>query len=132
VPRRVGDDEASAGGGEIPVRDVDGDRLLALGAQPVGDEGQVRRRTPCLATQRVELVVLDGPRVEQKAPDQRRLAVVDTARSRESQQVRLGVRGRPGNGWRARNWRAQKYPSRFFCSMEPSWSWSITRVTRSE
>ena len=26
----------------------------------------------------------------------------------------------------------QKYPSRFFCSIEPSWSWSMRRVMRSE
>src|SRR5439155_17936589 len=35
----VGDDELAPGGGEVAVGDVDGDALLALGAQPVGEQG---------------------------------------------------------------------------------------------
>lgn len=42
VPRRVGDDEFPLGRGEIAVGDVDRDALLTLGAQAVGDQGQVR------------------------------------------------------------------------------------------
>ena len=40
----VGQDERPLVGGEVPVGDVDRDALLALGAQPVGDGGQVGRR----------------------------------------------------------------------------------------
>ncbi len=41
VARRVGDDELAPLGGEVAVRDVDGDALLALGAQAVGEQRQV-------------------------------------------------------------------------------------------
>ena len=38
---RVGQDVAACVGGEEPVRDVDGDALLPLGAQAVGQGGEV-------------------------------------------------------------------------------------------
>src|SRR3990172_147000 len=38
VARGVGDDEAAAGRGEVPVGHVDGDALLALGLEAVGEE----------------------------------------------------------------------------------------------
>ena len=41
VPRRVGDDELALRRGEVAVGHIDGDALLALGAQTVGDEGEV-------------------------------------------------------------------------------------------
>ena len=41
VAGSVGDDEFPLGGGEVAVRDVDGDALLALGAQAVGHQSQV-------------------------------------------------------------------------------------------
>src|SRR5690606_4967162 len=41
VPGAVGQDEGAARGGEVPVRDVDGDALLALGTQAVGQQRQV-------------------------------------------------------------------------------------------
>ncbi len=37
----VGEDEAAAGGGEVAVGDVDGDALLAFGAEAVGQQGEV-------------------------------------------------------------------------------------------
>ena len=37
----VGDDELAALGGEVAVGDVDGDALLALGAEAVGELGEV-------------------------------------------------------------------------------------------
>ena len=42
VAGRVGDDELRRAGGEVAVGDVDRDPLLALGAQPVGEQRQVR------------------------------------------------------------------------------------------
>jgi len=39
----VGDDEASPRGGEVAVGHVDGDPLLALGAQAVGEQRQVEQ-----------------------------------------------------------------------------------------
>ncbi len=41
VARRVGDDELAPGGLEVAVGDVDRDALLALGAQAVGEQGEV-------------------------------------------------------------------------------------------
>ena len=41
VPGRVGDDELAPRRGEVAVRDVDGDALLALGAQAVGEQREV-------------------------------------------------------------------------------------------
>jgi hypothetical protein len=88
VARRIGDDELAARRGEITVGDVDGDALLALGFQPVGEEREVY--LACAAAQRRpldsgELILLDGARVVQQAPDQRALAVVDAARGDEAQ-----------------------------------------------
>ena len=39
---RVGDDEFAAGGREVAVGDVDGDALLTLGPQPIGQQRQIR------------------------------------------------------------------------------------------
>ena len=39
MPRGVGDDELPLRGGEVSVRNVDGDALLALRAQTVGHQG---------------------------------------------------------------------------------------------
>jgi hypothetical protein len=41
VAGAVREDEAAAVRGEVAVGDVDGDALLALGTQPIGQEGQV-------------------------------------------------------------------------------------------
>jgi hypothetical protein len=41
VTRRIGDDEFTMGGGEVAVRDIDGDSLLALGAQAIGELSEI-------------------------------------------------------------------------------------------
>jgi hypothetical protein len=41
VAGSVGDDEFALVGGEIPVGDIDGDPLLALGLEAVGEESQI-------------------------------------------------------------------------------------------
>ena len=43
VPGRVGDDVLARAGGEVAVGDVDGDALLALGLQAVGEQRQIDR-----------------------------------------------------------------------------------------
>ena len=80
VAGRVGDDEFPLGSGEVAVRDVDRDALLPLGAQAVGHQGQVGVVVSALlrgALDRGQLVLHDGLGVEQQAPDERGLAVVD-------------------------------------------------------
>ena len=58
VARRVGDDELALRRGEVAVRDVDGDALLALGGQAVGQQRKVERLSAALrrARDRGELV----------------------------------------------------------------------------
>ena len=80
VARRVGDDELAVRGGEVAVGHVDGDALLALGPQAVGEQGQVGVLVATVAAgalDRLELVLEDGLGVVEQAPDQRALAVVD-------------------------------------------------------
>jgi hypothetical protein len=88
VARRVGQDETALRGGEVAVGDVDGDALLALGAQTVGQAREVELAVA--PAQVVELVGEDRLGVVEQASDQRRLAVVDRAGRREAQE--LGAR----------------------------------------
>jgi hypothetical protein len=46
VAGTVGEDERALGGREVAVGDVDGDALLALGAQAVGEQREVGRVEP--------------------------------------------------------------------------------------
>ena len=90
VPRGVGDDELPLGRGEVAVGDVDGDALLALGAEAVGEQRQVRVLVAALARgalHRLELVLEDRLRVVEEPPDERRLPVVDRPRGRQPQHL---------------------------------------------
>ncbi len=89
VARGVGEDEPAAGGGEVAVGHVDGDALLALGAQPVGQQRQVRRLLA--AVQRrlldgLQLVGEDRFGVVQQTAHEGGLAVVDGPGGGEAQQ----------------------------------------------
>src|SRR5690606_23112542 len=82
-----------------------------------------------------ELVLVHGPGVVQEAADQGRLAVVHAAAGEEAEQVGAVVAAQELGGRQAAGGvldRHQKYPSRFLSSIEPSRSWSMTRVMRSE
>src|SRR3954463_10245706 len=94
MARAVSDDELAPRRGEVAVGDVDGDALLALGLQAVGQERKVDLR--CAAALRRaldggELVLLHRARVIQETPDQRALAVVDAARGGESERLHLEI-----------------------------------------
>ena len=141
VAGRVGDDELAAVGREVAVRHVDGDALLALGLQAVGQQGEVDLAGAggadllAVALHRGELVLVDHLGVVQQPADERALAVVDAAAGEEAQQLLLLVAGEVGVDvflTRGRRLASQKYPSRFFCSIDPVSSWSITRPCRSE
>jgi len=41
MPRRVGNDELALVGGKVAVGHINGDALLAFGAQAIGEEGEV-------------------------------------------------------------------------------------------
>jgi hypothetical protein len=86
VSRTVGDDEVATRRREVPVGDVDRDALFTLGAQPIGEQGEVDVvATPALAHRLdvLELVLEDRLRVVQQPPDEGRLAVVDAANGGE-------------------------------------------------
>jgi hypothetical protein len=89
VPRRVGDDELALLGGEVAVRHVDGDALLALGREPVGEQREVDAAVvEALALlERGELVLEDHARVVEQAADERGLAVVHRADGDEAAEL---------------------------------------------
>ena len=79
------------GRGEVAVGDVDGDALLALGPQAVGEQREVRVLVAPLARRaldRLELVLEDRLRVVEQPADERRLAVVDGPGGGEPQELR--------------------------------------------
>jgi len=94
VPRGVGEDERATRRREVAIGDVDGDALLALGAEAVGEQCEVDRLVPLGGARpldRGEGVGEDRLGVVQKSPDEGGLAVVDGARGGEPQEL---VRGR--------------------------------------
>ena len=127
MSRRVGDDELAPRRGKVAIGDVDGDALLPLGAQAVGEEREIdgagrpvdRRLGHCL-----DLIFVNALRIVEQTADQRRLAIVHAARGGKSQQV-LGLLLRQEifylehDRWLSQSGH-QKYPSRFLISMEPS------------
>ena len=109
VPRRVGDDELAARCLEVAIGNVDRDPLLALGAEAVGQQGEIEPVAAAASRgvlERDQLVVEDALRVVEQAPDQRALAVVDRPRCREPKEV--GRRVRPMDGPGRRRDRHQK------------------------
>ena len=104
----IGDDEAAVLGGEIAIGDVDGDALLALGGEPVDDQGIVDllaggAEAFRIGGERGELVLEEELGIVQQAADERRLAVIDAAAGEEAQQAlvaaghqELGEGGRVG------------------------------------
>ena len=88
----VGDDELAQRRGEVAVGDVDGDALLALGPQAVGQQGEVGVLVAALAADaldRLELVLEDGLGVVEEPADERALAVVDRAGGGETEELHV-------------------------------------------
>ena len=86
VAGAVGEDESPPRRRERAVGDVDRDALLALGAQPVGQQRQIEPVDAALLDVR-ELVGEHGLRVIEQPPDQGRLPVVDAAGGGEAEKV---------------------------------------------
>ena len=96
VTRRIGHDELAAGRLEVAVGDVDRDPLLALGAQAVGQQGEVEPIAAAASGRVLEgdqLVLEDALGIVEEPADQRALAVVDRSGRREAEEV--GGRVRP-------------------------------------
>ena len=92
VSRRVGDDELAFRRREVAVGDINGDSLLALGPQSVGQQREVNsaaRPVDLRVLDRCELVFVDALRVVEQPADQGGLAVVHTACRGEPQQLLL-------------------------------------------
>jgi hypothetical protein len=86
----VRDDELAPWRGEVPVGDVDRDALLALGAQAVGQQREVRVVVATVAADlldRRQLVREQRLGVVQQPADQRALAVIDGAGGGEAEQL---------------------------------------------
>ena len=94
VAGRVGDDELALRRREVAVGDVDGDALLALGPQAVGEQREVHLFLAAQARgvlERVERVLEDLLRVVEQPPDERALAVVDGTGGGEAEELHLEV-----------------------------------------
>src|SRR5690606_32486687 len=105
------------------------DVLLALGAQPVGEEREVHPLlAPSLARalDGIQLILEDRLRIVEEPPDEGALAVVDASRGAEPQAVHLQIRrGRGRSGKRRAH---QKYPCRLRSSIAASDRCSSARV----
>ena len=120
VAGRVGDNESPPTRGEVPISYVDCDALLAFGKQPVDQEREVDfvatgAEPAGIGLKRCPLVGEDAASLEKESPNKCRLAVVNAAANDEPKR-RL----------------YQKYPSRFFFSIDAGWSESISRPWRSD
>src|ERR1051325_8512523 len=79
VARRIGNDEFAPGCGEIAVRNINGDALLAFSPQAVSQERKINRPIGAIDSALLngeQLVFIDGLSVIEQAPDQGRFAVV--------------------------------------------------------
>ncbi|CTQ77727.1 hypothetical protein LAX5112_05031 [Roseibium alexandrii] len=146
VARCVGHDELALVGGKEAVGHINGDALLALCFQPVDQERQIDVFADRAVFLRVplkgcQLILEDQLGVIEQTADQRRLAVIHRAAGQEPQLVLL-LLGRHIGGNSLRTCQRavlgvfknahQKYPSRFFFSIEALSSLSIRRPWRSD
>ena len=97
VARRVGELEAAGRRHERAVGDVDRDALLALRAEPVGEQREVHVAVATALARLLDVLELVGHhllRVVQQPAEERRLSVVDRAARDEAEELARG--GGPG------------------------------------
>ncbi len=88
MPRRIGDDELAFRRGEIAIRDINRDALLAFGAEAVGEVGEIDHAAAGDVGgffQRLDLVFHQRLGIVKQTTDERGLAVINTAASVEAQ-----------------------------------------------
>ena len=93
MPRRIGNDEFALGGSEIAVSHIDGDALLTLRSQTVGQQRKVHvfvSTTFRRFFDSQELIFENRLRVVQQTTDKRTLAVVDRASSGKTEKRGFG------------------------------------------
>ncbi len=136
VPGRVRDDEFALRCREVTIGNIDGDALLALGSQTIRQQrkvdGPIARAIHAAGADAGKLILVDALGVVEQTPNQRALAVVDRPGRGEAQQFLIEMRVQKGSEaflTRCIRWGGiqvqfgelhQKYPSRFFISMDPS------------
>ena len=89
---RIGDDKFAVGCGKVAIGHIDGDALLPLGAQTIGEERQVQVGVAPLAAGPLDgshLIFHDRLAVQQQTTDQGAFAIVDAAGGGEAQHVYL-------------------------------------------
>ena len=93
VSRRIGNDEFAPCGREVTIRNVNRDTLLPLCAEAIRQQRKIKLPRPrrAFALNRAHLVFIDALRVIEQSPDQRRFSIIDTTRSRETQQIFLSL-----------------------------------------
>ena len=90
MARSVRDDELAPRRGEVAIRDVDGDALLAFGAQAVGEVGEIDLAAAGDVGgtfERFDLVLHQRLRIVEQPADERGLAVIDGAAGVEAEDV---------------------------------------------
>src|SRR3982074_3043761 len=86
VPRCIRNDELATPRGEVSVRNIDGDALLALCAQSVSKLRKIYPRShlsELCPSNRTHLVFIHIARVIQQPPDQSRLTIIHATRGVE-------------------------------------------------
>ena len=93
VAGRVGDDELALVGREITVGDIDGDALLALGLEAVGQEREIhlsghagRAELGAIALHGGKLILVDHLGIVQEPTDERGFSIVDGAARQKAKQ----------------------------------------------
>ena len=107
MSRRIGDDERSSIRGKKAIRHIDRNTLLTLGLKTVDQQREVQLAALGavafgIAFERAQVILENPFGVEQQAPDQGRLAVVDAATCQEAELRKV-----------------QKYPCCFLRSIDP-------------
>ncbi len=141
MARRIGHDEFARAGGEEAIGDINGDALFAFGLKPIHQQREIDivARSAVLAgilLQGRQLIVEQQFGIVKQPADQGGLAVIHAAAGQKPQQRLLFLLGKIGfqigDGGFGREGGHQKYPSRFFFSIEALSSPSIRRPWRSE
>jgi hypothetical protein len=89
MPRAIGEDELPCRSGEVAIRHIDGDALLALGTQAIGEQSKISSiETPAPAhlLDMIKSVSQHRIGVEQQPTDQRGFPIVNRARRGKPQQ----------------------------------------------
>ena len=99
VAGRVGDDEHPLVGGKIAIGHIDGDALLALGFQSVGQQRRIKVRASGAVGQRVladrgQLILVDRFGVMQEPADEGGFTIIDASAGEKPQKILGFVTGK--------------------------------------